>query len=57
MSLLSSIILPKLEKELIALEPVIASFVLKEIQSAAEIIIEWVETKAQKAVNKEHSEE
>lgn len=57
MSLLSSIILPKLEKELIALEPVIASFVLKELQSAAEIVITWIESKGKDAANKDSKEE
>ena len=56
MSLLSSIILPKLEKELIALEPVIASFVLKELQSAAEILIDWIESKGHQLAKKESTE-
>lgn len=56
MSLLSAIILPKLEKELIALEPVIASFVLKELQTIAETVITWIESKGKDAANKDIAE-
>lgn len=45
MSLLSSILLPRLEKELIALEPDIAEFLIKQLKNLAEEVIEWSEKK------------
>lgn len=45
MSLLSSILLPKLEKELIAMEPEMAQFILKQLQSVGGDILKWVEDK------------
>jgi len=45
MSLLSAIILPKLEKELIALEPEIAQFLLGQVQSIGAELLAWVEEK------------
>lgn len=44
MSLFSSIFLPKLEKELIALEPVIAQFALLQIKKITIEIMQWIET-------------
>ena len=49
MSLLSAIILPKLEKELIALEPEIASFLLSQLQSVGEEVLAWIESKGKAA--------
>lgn len=46
MSLLSSLILPHLEKELVALEPEIAAFVLKQLKVVASDVIAWIESKA-----------
>jgi hypothetical protein len=46
MSLLSAIILPKLEKELVSLKPEIASFALHQLKYIAEEIIAWAEKKA-----------
>lgn len=45
MSLLSAIILPKLEKELIALEPQIAQLVLSQLKSIGADFMVWVEQK------------
>lgn len=47
MSLFSSIILPKLEAELIAQEPVIAEFLVKQIYALATDVITWAENKIQ----------
>lgn len=46
MSLLSSIILPKLEKELTALEPQAAQFLLGELKSMSADVLAWAENKA-----------
>jgi len=46
MSLLSSIVLPRLEKELIALEPEIAQFLLSQLKTLAADVMAWLETKA-----------
>ncbi len=53
MSLLSSIILPRLEKELIAMEPAISQFILSQIKSMASEVIEWVETKIEVDINQD----
>lgn len=45
MSLFSSVILPHIEKELIALEPEIAKFFLGQIKSVSVDILNWVEKK------------
>ncbi len=45
MSLLSTIILPKLEKEFVNLEPQIADFILKQLYEAGKDILGWVENK------------
>jgi hypothetical protein len=45
MSLLSAIILPKLEKELVYLEPEIAQFLLGQLQSIGAELLAWVEEK------------
>jgi hypothetical protein len=45
MSLLSAIILPKLEKELLILEPHIAQFILKQVKSIGDDIVGWAEQK------------
>lgn len=45
MSLLSSIILPRLEKELIALEPLAAQFLLNQFKEAGIEFMAWVESK------------
>jgi len=45
MSLLSSVILPHLEKQLVALEPAIADFILKEIHVIGSQLISYVEGK------------
>lgn len=49
MSLLSSIILPQLEKEIIALEPQIGQFVLAQLKSVTADIMHWIETKGEAA--------
>lgn len=45
MSLLSSILLPKLEDELIKLSPDIQKFILKQLKALGADVIEWAETK------------
>jgi len=45
MSLLSSILIPKLEEELIAQEPVIAQFLIKQAHDLASEVIDWAESK------------
>lgn len=45
MSLLSSVILPKLEKELIAMEPEIAQFILIQAKSVGAELLAWIEKK------------
>ncbi len=45
MSLLSSILLPKLEAELLAQEPIIAEFLIKQVHSLASDLIVWAEAK------------
>lgn len=47
MSLLSSIILPKLEAELVAQEPVIADFLVKQAHALASDVLAWAESKLQ----------
>lgn len=45
MSLLSSIIVPKLERELLALEPEVSQFIIKQLKIFAAEIVEWAEEK------------
>jgi hypothetical protein len=45
MSLLSALILPKLEKELVDLEPEIAQFLLGQMKVMGSELLAWVETK------------
>lgn len=45
MSLLSAIIIPQLEKELIAMEPAIAQFMLKQFKAAGADVMDWIEKK------------
>lgn len=45
MSLLSSLILPKLEKELLTLEPEIAQFVFGQLKSMGAEVVAWAEGK------------
>jgi len=45
MSLLSSIILPKLERELVQLTPDIQQFLLAQLKIVAGEVIEWAESK------------
>ncbi len=45
MSLLSSIILPKLERELVQLTPDIQQFLLAQLKIVAGELIEWAESK------------
>lgn len=45
MSLLSSIILPKLEKELMEQEPQVAEFILKQVHTLSTEVISWAESK------------
>jgi hypothetical protein len=45
MSLFSSFIIPKLEAELIAQEPVIAEFLIKQAHTLATEVISWAESK------------
>jgi len=45
MSLLSSIVLPKLERELVQLTPDIQQFLLAQLKIVAGELIEWAESK------------
>jgi len=49
MSLLSSIILPALEKQLLALEPQAAAFVISELESIGAAVAAWIEAKGKPA--------
>ncbi len=51
MSLLSSILLPKLEKELLDIQPEIAQFLLRQLKLLANEVLEWVETKIDLDIN------
>jgi hypothetical protein len=46
MSLFSSIILPQLEKELIAASPEISGFIFRQLGNAALEVINWIEKKS-----------
>lgn len=45
MSLFSKIILPRLEQELVALEPEILDFILKQLKYISAEVFSWVESK------------
>lgn len=45
MSLLSTIIIPHLEKELISMEPQIAAFLLGQLKNVAGELVVWAESK------------
>lgn len=45
MSLLTSFIIPELEKELMEVEPIIASFLVKKIKAEAAELLQWIESK------------
>ena len=49
MSLLSSIILPMLEKQLAAMEPQAAQLIINEFESIGGIVAGWLEEKAKPA--------
>jgi hypothetical protein len=51
MSLLSSILLPMLEKELVGLEPQICNFLLGQFKLVANEVIIWAEDKLQMDIN------
>jgi hypothetical protein len=51
MSLFSSLILPHLERELIALEPQIAQFLLNQLKNAADEVVAWAESKLNTDLN------
>lgn len=51
MSLLSSILLPKLEKELLSLEPDVARFILRQLKVFSAEVIEWAEDKLDMDLN------
>lgn len=53
MSLFTSVVLPMFEKELIALEPEIASFLVAEIEKVFKVLLNWIELKAKPAALKE----
>ncbi len=46
MSLLTSLIIPELEKELMEVEPIIASFLIKKLKKEAGELLQWIESKA-----------
>lgn len=45
MSLFSAIILPKLEKEIMAMEPEIAQFLLNQLKNLGAEVVMWAESK------------
>lgn len=45
MSILSSVVLPRLTKELVQLEPEVAMFILKHLKALAHDVVEWAEEK------------
>ena len=49
MSLLSSIILPRLEKELIALEPQAAQFIVNQLMNVGMEVMQWLDSKGKSA--------
>lgn len=51
MSLFSSIILPQLEKELLALQPEVSNFILKQLKNVASEVIIWAESKMHIDIN------
>ncbi len=51
MSLLSSIIIPRLEKELMALTPELSQFLLSQLKVFASEIVEWAEEKINMDLN------
>ena len=51
MNLLSGLILPKLKKELLELEPEVAQFILNQLKSLASEVLEWIEEKVQIDLN------
>jgi len=53
MSLLSTIILPKLEKELIGLEPEVTQFIVSQLKSLAADVVMWAETKLNVDINRD----
>ncbi|HEY2811754.1 MAG TPA: hypothetical protein VGJ00_10260 [Rhabdochlamydiaceae bacterium] len=59
MSLFSSIILPQLEKELIAASPEISAFIIKQLGSIAMEVMHWVNEKSndKSKIDRNHKEE
>ncbi len=51
MSLFSAIILPQLEKELLSLEPQIATFLLGQLKKVSGEVVEWAESKLNVDIN------
>ena len=51
MSLFSSLILPHLERELLALEPQLAQFLLNQLKNAADEVVVWAESKLNTDLN------
>lgn len=51
MSLLSSVLIPMLEKHLISLEPLVAHFLLNELQILGTEVMNWMETKGKVAAD------
>lgn len=46
MSLLSSLVIPRLEKELEQFEPQIAQFLMQQLQMLGTDVLQWIEQKA-----------
>jgi len=51
MSLISALLLPQLEKELVNLEPQIAQFLLGQLKNVAADVIDWAEIKLNTDLN------
>ena len=55
MSLLSSLILPKLEKELLEMEPQIAEFMINQLKECASEVVHWAENKIKSKTGGSHA--
>ena len=48
MSLLSAILIPRIESEILKQEPVIAQFIIQQLHALATDVITWAESKLKK---------
>jgi hypothetical protein len=52
MSLLSSLILPELEKQLVSIEPLLAQFIFQQLRDIGQELVSYVENKVDNDQNK-----